>query len=142
MQHNRLELGWHGDPAVVETLVEVNWPVTPENVALVQVAIVAKHRLETGKRKSLIMRMLRARGALPPLPPPAARKKHHRGLRLGWHDDPEVLGTLLEVNWPVTPENVAMVQVAIVAKHRLETGKPKSKVMKMLRARGALPPKP
>ena len=63
-------------------------------------------------------------------------------LELGWHSDPEVLGTLLEVNWPVTPENVAMVQVAIVAKHRLETGKPKSKVMKMLRARGALPPKP
>ena len=53
-----------------------------------------------------------------------------------------MLGTLLEVNWPVTPENVAMVQVAIVAKHRLETGKRKSKVMKMLRARGALPPKP
>ena len=68
MQHNRLELGWHGDPAVVETLVEVNWPVTPENVAMVQVAIVAKHRLETGKSKSRIMEMLRARGALPPKP--------------------------------------------------------------------------
>jgi hypothetical protein len=88
------------------------------------------------------MRMLRARGALPPLPPPAARKQRHRGLKLGWHSDPAVLETLLDMNWTVTPENVAMVQVAIVAKHRLETGKSKSRIMQMLRARGALPPKP
>jgi hypothetical protein len=139
--YDRLELGWHSDPEVVETLVEVNWPVTPENVAMVQVAILAKHRLETGKPKSDIMRMLRARGALPPLPPPAARKKYHR-IKLGWHDDPAVLETLLEMNWPATPENVAQVQLAILAKHRLETGKPKSQIMRMLRARGALPPKP
>jgi hypothetical protein len=69
------------------------------------------------------------------------RTQPHR-LKLGWHSDPAVLGTLLEVNWPVTPENVAQVQVAIVAKHRLETGKRKSRIMEMLRARGALPPKP